>query len=432
MAPTEVQCAPEVQCALFLVALRAGIAYDDFRNSFGVAARGARRMGFGFATGVGGTTMPLPVSGDTMVTSWSMEQLLREMIAQGASDLILTAGSPPQFRIHGALTPMATAPLHAQDTRQLACQIGTEEQRRDLTTRQNCDFSIGVDRLSRFRVHIYQQRDAIALTLRAIPLEIPDFHTLNIPDFVHKLLARPNGLILVTGPVGSGKSTTLASMIDFINHTRQAHIVCIEDPIEYLHEHRRSVIEQREVHNDTPSFEEALRAVFRESPDVIMVGEMRDLETIRLALTLAETGHLILTTLHTQDTTHAVNRIVDVFPPDQQPQITTQLSMVLIGVLAQQLLPTADGRGLVLATEILHVNNAVRNLIRDRQVQQIPSVIQTHRHEHMITMTDALHELCLAGRITTETALHRAPQPKELVKLLAERAPAAPPRRNRS
>ncbi len=379
--------------------------------------------------------MPLQTADATMATSWSMEQLLREMIARKASDLILTVGTPPQFRIHGALIAMAAEPLDARTTRQLAFQLGTEAQRRELETRQNCDFSIGVDHLSRFRIHIYQQRDSLALTVRAIPLEIPDFQTLNIPDFVHELITRPNGLLLVTGPVGSGKSTTLASIIDHINRTRHAHIVCIEDPIEYIHEHRRSVVEQREVHHDTPSFEDALRAVFRESPDVIMVGELRDLETIRLALTLAETGHLILATLHTQDTTHAVHRIVDVFPADQQPQITTQLSMVLIGVLAQQLLPTADGRGLVLATAILHVNNAIRNLIRERQAQQIPSVIQTHRHEHMITMTDALHALCVAGRITPATALHRAPQPKELAKLLSadvvSTTAAAPPRRDR-
>jgi twitching motility protein PilT len=350
-----------------------------------------------------------------------MELLFREMLSRKASDLLLTVGTPPQFRIHGALVAMAAEPLDAQTTQRLAHQLANDRQRRELETRQNCDFSIGVEGLSRFRIHIYQQRDTLSITVRSIPLEIPDFHTLGIPDFAHELIARPNGLILVTGPVGSGKSTTLATMVDHINRTRHAHIVCIEDPIEYIHVHQRSVLEQREVHHDTPSFEDALRAVFRESPDVIMVGELRDLETIRLALTLAETGHLILSTLHTQDTAHAVHRIVDVFPPDQQQQITTQLSMVLVGVLAQQLLPAADGQGLVLATEILHVNSAIRNLIRERQAQQIHSVIQTHRHEHMITMTDALCELCAAGRITQDTAIHRAPHPKELLSLLRAR-----------
>jgi twitching motility protein PilT len=365
--------------------------------------------------------MPLHSSSNAPASAWTMEQLFREMLKRKASDLLLTVGTPPQFRIHGALVAMATDPLDAQTTQRLAYHLISDAQRRELETRQNCDFSIGVDGLSRFRIHIYQQRDALSLTVRSIPLEIPDFHTLGIPDFAHELLARPNGLLLVTGPVGSGKSTTLATMLDHINRTRHAHIICIEDPIEYLHVHQRSVVEQREVHHDTPSFEDALRAVFRESPDVIMVGELRDLETIRLALTLAETGHLILSTLHTQDTSHAVHRLVDVFPADQQQQITTQLSMVLLGVLSQQLLPAADGQGLVLATEILNVNSAIRNLIRDRQTQQIHSVIQTHRHEHMITMTDALCELCTAGRITLETALARAPHPKELRSLLRAR-----------
>ena len=349
----------------------------------------------------------------------TMEGLFREMARLEASDMILTVGAPPQFRLHGTLVAMSSEPLDAHTTQRLAFSVVNSEQRQELEKTQNCDFSTGVDGISRFRIHIYRQRDSFALTARFIPLEIPDFHTLGIPDLARDFVNRPHGLVLVTGPAGSGKSTTLAAMVNLINQTRHMHIVCIEDPIEYLHRHQRSVVDQREVHRDTPGFEEALRAVFRESPDVIMVGEMRDLETIRLALTLAETGHLIMATLHTQDTIHAVHRIVDVFPADQQQQINTQLSMVLVGVLSQQLLPAVDGQSLVLATEIMNVNHAIRNLIRDRQLAQIYSVIQTCRSEGMITMTDALFELCLAGRITPDNALLRAPQPKELTKLLA-------------
>ena len=356
----------------------------------------------------------------------NMDGLFREMVRRQASDLLLTVGSPPQLRINGSLVAMPGEPLDPHATERLVKSLANPEQLRELDLVQSCDFSKGVEGLSRFRIHIYRQRDSFALTARFIPLKIPDFQSLGIPPFARELVARPHGLLLVTGPAGSGKSTTLASMVNLINQTRHVHIVCIEDPIEYLHHHQRSVVDQREVHRDTPSFEDALRSVFRESPDVIMVGEMRDLETIRLALTLAETGHLILTTLHTQDTTHAIHRIVDVFPADQQQQINTQLSLVLVGVLSQQLLPAADGQSLVLATEIMNVNGAIRNLIRERQLPQIYSVLQTSRQEGMITMTDALLDLCFAGRITPETAMLRAPQPKELAKLLGTRKPGTP------
>ena len=351
-------------------------------------------------------------------SGWTMNDLFQEMCRRKASDMILTAGTPPQFRIHGALEALSGAPLDAHATRRLIYSLLNDAQIHELKQCQSCDFSLGIEGLSRFRIHVYQQRDSLALAVRRIPFEIPDYHTLGIPEIMHDFAFRPHGLVLVTGPAGSGKSTTLACMVNLINQTRHAHVVCIEDPIEYLHRHQRSIVDQREVHRDTPSFEDALRAVFRESPDVIMVGEIRDLETIRLALTLAETGHLILATLHTQDTTHAIHRIVDVFPADQQQQINTQLSMVLIGVMSQQLLPTSDGRSLVLATEIMNVNLAIRNLIREHQIQQIYSVIQTHRHEGMLCMTDALYELCKAGRITPETAIHRSPQPIELAKRL--------------
>lgn len=359
---------------------------------------------------------------------WTMDELFREMVRRKASDLILTVGAPPQFRVNCTLVSMPCEPLDAHATRRLAFSLLNEVQIQELERQQSCDFSTGVEALSRFRIHIYRQRDSYALAARFIPLEIPDFETLGIPPIAREFVTRPHGLLLVTGPAGSGKSTTLACLIDLINHTRHAHIVCIEDPIEYMHRHQRSVVDQREVHRDTPSFEEALRAVFRESPDVIMVGELRDLETIRLALTLAETGHLILATLHTQDTTHAVHRIVDVFPPDQQQQINTQLSLVLLGVLSQQLLPSADNRRLVLASEILNVNGAIRNLIRERQIQQIYSVIQTSQNEGMTTMTDSLFHLCESGRITPEVAIRRSPRPKELAKMLGLRSVPPPSR----
>ena len=294
----------------------------------------------------------------------TMLDLLREQCSRDASDLLLTAGAPPQLRVNGALIGVGDQPLDAESVRRLAASVLNEAQQRELQTRMDFDFSLGIEGLSRFRIHIYQQRGSMAVAVRMIPHRVPAFESLGIPAIARDFASRPNGLVLVTGPTGSGKSTTLAAMIDLINHARHAHIVCIEDPIEYLHHHELSIVEQREVARDTHGFADALRAVFRETPDVIMVGEMRDLETISLALTLAETGHLILATLHTQDTSHAITRIVDAFPADQQAQVAMQLSLVLIGVLAQQLIPSADGRRRVLATEVMHVNSAIRNLIR--------------------------------------------------------------------
>jgi twitching motility protein PilT len=355
----------------------------------------------------------------------TMLDLLREQCSRDASDLLLTAGAPPQLRVNGALTGVGDQPLDAESVRRLAASVLNEAQQRELQTRMDFDFSLGIEGLSRFRIHIYQQRGSMAVAVRMIPHRVPAFESLGIPAIARDFASRPNGLVLVTGPTGSGKSTTLAAMIDLINHARHAHIVCIEDPIEYLHHHELSIVEQREVARDTHGFADALRAVFRETPDVIMVGEMRDLETISLALTLAETGHLILATLHTQDTSHAITRIVDAFPADQQAQVAMQLSLVLIGVLAQQLIPSADGRRRVLATEVMHVNSAIRSLIRERQVQQIYSVIQTGSREGMVTMTDALFALCQQRTISPEMAMQWSPRPKEMLKLLEERVAAA-------
>jgi twitching motility protein PilT len=348
-----------------------------------------------------------------------LEFLLKEMWERKASDLLLTVGTPPRLRINGFLETVGCELLDAAMMLEIAKSVLDAGQFDLLQKRKSLDMSRGFAGLSRFRFNFYYQRDSIAMAVRSISFEIPAFDTLGLPEIVTEFALRPHGLVLITGPAGAGKSTTLAAMLDYINTTRPVHVVCIEDPIEYLHHHKMSMIEQREIGQDAHSFADALHSVFRQSPDVIMVGEMRDLDTIQLALSLAETGHLILGTLHTQDTTHAINRIVDVFPPAQQSQIYTQLSMVLVGVISQQLLITSDGLGRVLAAEVLNVNQAIRNLIREMQVQQIYSVIQTGRREGMMTMNDSLKLLCDRGMVDYSTAMSRSPRPKELAKMLA-------------
>ena len=349
---------------------------------------------------------------------WSIEELLDKVSSMGGSDLILTAGAPPQIKVLGVLQPIGDKLLSPDDTEALAFAVLNETQKGFLQTKRSVDFSRGFHGMTRFRFNVFYQRGSLAMAARLIPFRIPSFSELGLPSVVQKLALFPHGLVLVTGPAGSGKSTTLAAMIEHINTHRSAHVVCLEDPIEYLHTHRRSIIEQREIYEDAPSFPDALQGVFRQSPDVIMVGEMRDIETMQLALTLAETGHLILGTLHTQDTTHAINRIVDIFPPAHQQQIYTQLSMVLVGILSQALLRTVDQTRRVLACELLRVNNAVGNLIRERQLQQIYSVIQTSKAEGMITMNDSLKQLVAEGKITPDVAMERSPRPQELARLL--------------
>jgi twitching motility protein PilT len=348
-----------------------------------------------------------------------LEFLLKEMWERRASDLLLTVGTQPRLRVNGLLEVVGEELLDAAAMVKIASSVLDASQMEVLRTRKSLDISRGFPGLSRFRFNFYYQRDSIAVAIRSISFEIPAFDTLGLPEIVRDFALRPHGLVLITGPAGSGKSTTLAAMLDYINNTRPVHVVCLEDPIEFLHHHKLSAIEQREIGQDAHSFSDALHSVFRQSPDVIMVGEMRDLETIQLALSLAETGHLILGTLHTQDTTHAINRIVDVFPPAQQNQIYTQLSMVLVGVLSQQLLITSDGLKRVLAAEVLNVNQAIRNLIREMQVQQIYSVIQTGRRDGMITMNDSLKRLCDCGYVDISTAMNRSPRPKELAKMLS-------------
>ena len=353
------------------------------------------------------------------LSALTIEGLLKQMYDRSASDLLLTVGTPPQFRINGILQPGNETAVTPEDTRRLTRGLLNDEQMQRLQEQKSLDFSWGVDGLSRFRLNVYYQRDALALAIRMIPFDIPPFAELGLPEITRDFSMRPHGLVLITGAAGSGKSTTLAAMVDHINHTKRCHVVCIEDPIEYLHHHHQSVVDQREVREDAHSFADALRSVFRQTPDVIMVGEMRDLETTQLALTLAETGHLILATLHTQDATHAVNRIVDMFPAPQQPQIYSQLSLVLVGVIAQQLILSKDGTGRVLAYEVMNVNNAIRNLMREMQVQQIYSVIQTGRNDHMVTMNESLKRLCGEGLIDVSVAYRKSPRPKEFARMLA-------------
>jgi len=353
------------------------------------------------------------------MTGMTMHELLHQMFEKGASDLILTAGTKPQLRTNGILEPIESYPsLTPQITKDLAYSILTKKQIDTFEETKDLDISYGIVNLSRFRINIFLQRGSIAVSVRLIPFEIPKLEALGLPKIVKQFALKPNGLILVSGPVGSGKSTTLASMIDYINQTKKMHIITLEDPIEYVHRHKMSIVDQREISKDVPSFEQAMKSVFRQSPDAIMVGEMRDLETIRLALTLAETGHLILATLHTQDATHCITRIVDGFPADQQQQIRIQLSLVLIGAIVQQLIPAKDGSRLILAHEIMNVNNAIRNLIRENQPQQIYSVIQTGRSKGMVTMNDSLKALYKNGEISSEDARNRSSRPRELLRIL--------------
>lgn len=354
-----------------------------------------------------------------VVNRATVNDLVAWMKERNASDLLLTSGSAPQFRINGFFEPVGTDVLTPDDTLRMAKSILSDSQFATLQEMRSCDTANYVENVARFRANVYYQRGSVAIAIRLVPFEIPAFGDLGLPDIALDFAMRPHGLVLLTGPAGSGKSTTLAAMIDHINKTRNLHVVTIEDPIEYVHSHHRSVVDQREVGSDALSFAEALRSVFRQSPDVIMVGEMRDLETISLALTLAETGHLILGTLHTQDSTHAVNRIIDVFPTNQQQQIYTQLSMALQGVLAQLLLPKEDDSGRVLACEVLNVDSAVRNLIREKQVQQIYSVIQAGRSKGMVTMNDSLAELYYGGVISKDVALDRSARPAELIKIFS-------------
>ncbi|MCG8424818.1 MAG: type IV pilus twitching motility protein PilT [Proteobacteria bacterium] len=345
----------------------------------------------------------------------TLHQLLKAMIDQGASDLHITTGTPPQLRIDGQLVPLRTDSLAPMDTKQLCYSILTDSQKMRFEEDLELDLSFGVKNLARFRANIFMQRNAVAGAFRLVPFNIMPLTEIGMPRVIEDLCERPRGLILVTGPTGSGKSTTLASMIDRINQSHRHHIVTIEDPIEYLHQHKNSLVNQREVGSDTKSFSKALKYILRQDPDVVLIGEMRDLETIEAALTIAETGHLAMATLHTNSAVQTINRIIDVFPPHQQSQVRAVLSFVLEAVICQTLVPRASGSGRVMACEILIPNAAIRNLIREDKLHQIYSQMQIGQSKFaMQTMNQSLCDLFLKRQITLEDALGRSSEIDEL------------------
>jgi len=348
-----------------------------------------------------------------------LKNLLEVLIEKKASDLHITTGSPPVIRVDGKLTRLSTESLNATETKRLCYSVLTDAQRHRFEEDNELDFSFGIKGLSRFRGNIFVQRGAVAGAFRTIPYEILNFERLGIPSIVNELIAKPKGLVLVTGPTGTGKSTTLASMIQKINNERYAHIITIEDPIEYLHSHGKCVINQREVNSDTNTFAEALRHILRQDPDIILIGEMRDLETIQAALTIAETGHLTFATLHTNSCVETITRIIDVFPPHQQSQIRAQLSFVLEGVMTQQLLPKISG-GRCLAMEIMIPNAAIRNLIREDKVHQMYSQMQVGQSKFgMQTMNQALLALHQRGIVSLNEAMQRSYNPDEFRQMLS-------------
>lgn len=350
----------------------------------------------------------------------SIHQLLKFMVDNGGSDLHITVNSPPQVRIHGKLMPIeGTKPLAAAETKQICYSILTDQQKHKFEENLELDLSFGIKGLSRFRANIFSQRGAVAGAFRTIPYEIRGFKELGLPAVVERLSEKPRGLILVTGPTGSGKSTTLAAMIDKINRERHDHIITIEDPVEYLHPHKSCIVNQREIGSDTYSFKNALKSILRQDPDVVLIGEMRDLETIEAALRIAETGHLTFATLHTNSAVETINRIIDVFPSHQQAQVRTQLSFVLQGILCQSLLVTRDGKGRCLAVEIMVPNAALRNLIREDKIHQLYSIMQTGQSgSGMQTFNQSLADLYLRQKIDLETALARSSMPEELQELI--------------
>jgi twitching motility protein PilT len=362
----------------------------------------------------------------------NLHQLLKAMVEKGASDLHITTGTPPQLRIDGKLVPLRTPPLTPVETKQLCYSILTDAQKHRFEEDSELDLSFGVKGLSRFRANVFMQRGAVAGAFRTIPFKILTFQELGLPPIVAELAKKPRGLVLVTGPTGSGKSTTLASIIDKINTDRHEHIVTIEDPIEYLHPHKNCVVNQREVGADTASFKKALKYILRQDPDVVLVGEMRDLETIEAALVISETGHLAFATLHTNSAVQTINRILDVFPPYQQPQVRAQLSFVLEGVLTQNLLQKAGGPGRVLITEVMVPNAAIRNLIREDKVHQIYSQMQVGQAKFgMQTFNQSLAMAYAKRLITLDEALARSSDADELRNIIASgsalRGPSAAP-----
>ena len=360
-------------------------------------------------------------------TTYTIDDLLETMVALGASDLHVTVGSHPVIRLNGSLQRLDQfLRLSADDTQRLLYRILSTEQQKHLEINRQIDVSYSIPGLARFRVNVYFQRESLGAAFRMIPAELKTLEDLGLPPQLHELSKKPRGLVLVTGPTGSGKSTTLAAVVDEINRTRDDHIMTIEDPIEFLHRHKRCIVNQREIGPDALSFAEALRGTLRQDPDVILLGEMRDLETISTAITAAETGHLVFATLHTQDAPSTIDRLIDVFPAAQQEQIRVQLAATIQGIVTQTLLPTVDGKGRVAALEILLPDDAVRNLIRQAKVEQIYSVMQTNTGRGMQTLEQALVDLVTRGVVTQDVAMSRSSRPDQLLGLLQRNGLAAP------
>jgi twitching motility protein PilT len=356
----------------------------------------------------------------------SIQSFLEYVVQRGATDLHVSSESPPLMRIDGQLTPLPVPPLSANEAKNLCYSLLTDSQRHRFEEENELDFSFGIRGLSRFRGNLFLQKGAVGGAFRLIPYEVRGLADLGLPPVVADLTKLPRGLVLVTGPTGSGKSTTLASMIDKINRERHEHIVTIEDPIEFVHEHRKCLVNQREVYADTHGFSEALRHVLRQDPDIVLIGEMRDLETVASALTVAETGHLVLSSLHTNSAVQTINRIIDIFPSDQQPQIRAQLSLILQGVVSQQLIPRLDGRGRVLAVEVMIPNPAIRNLIREQKVHQIYSQLQVGQIKFgMQTMSQSLVDLYQRRLISYDEAIGHATELDEVRAMLGAPPSAA-------
>lgn len=351
-----------------------------------------------------------------------LHKLLKEMVKEGASDLHIGAGAVPHLRIHERLVEAGKEKLDENSSKDLVYSILTNEQKARFERDRELDFAFTREGLGRFRVNVFWQKGYVGAAIRALPFNIMSFEECGLPvKIMENFCNKPKGLVLVTGATGSGKSTTLASMVDWVNARKDRHIITIEDPVEYVHSNKKSIIDQREVGSDTHSFPQALKHVLREDPDVILIGEMRDLETVESALIIAETGHLVFATLHTSDSVQTVNRIIDVFPARQQPQVRAQLSFVLMGILSQQLIPLVSGQGRALAVEVLVANHAIRSQIREAKVHQIYSTLQTGQKEGMQTMNQSLYELVVLGKISKEDALGRTTELQDLERLFKER-----------
>jgi twitching motility protein PilT len=349
----------------------------------------------------------------------SLPTLLKTMVEQEASDLHITVGVPPQFRLRGSMVRVKSDPLTPQDTKELCYSVLTDQQKAEFEKTSELDFSFGIKDVARFRGNLFYQRAAVGAVFRRIPMQIPSFDELNLPQVLRQVLKRPSGLVLVTGPTGSGKSTTLAAMLDLLNREEYGHIITVEDPIEFVHPHRNCVVNQREVGSDTRSFQDALKRMLRQDPDYVLIGELRDIETIEMALTIAETGHLTFGTLHTNGAVQSLNRVINVFPPHQQAQVRQVLAFTLQCIVSQQLLPTTAGKGRVVAQEILIPNTGIRSLIREDKLHQVYGMMQSGQGESgMRTMNQSLLTHFRNGMISREVALEASPMQEELAKML--------------